>query len=71
MTTEPPAKEFDCIRFVREARARINAALEGKSREEQIHWFETRRPQHPGLAGLFDERVAPKGRRTPAPRADP
>jgi hypothetical protein len=32
-------KPFDCVRFQRQARARINRELAGKTPEEQVRWI--------------------------------
>lgn len=32
-------KPFDCVKFQRQARARINRELAGKTPEEQVRWI--------------------------------
>ena len=32
-------KPFDCVRFQRQVRARINRELAGKTPEEQVRWI--------------------------------
>jgi len=70
VTTENPAKSFDCIRFVREARARIHEETKHMSAEEFVQWLHSRRPTDPKLAALKDRKVAPKGRRAPVRAAN-
>ena len=70
MTTETPAKSFDCIRFVREARARIHEETKHMTAEEFVQWLRTRRPTDPKLAAMKDRSVPPSGRRAPAPPAE-
>lgn len=36
-------KPFDCVKFQREARARIDRELAGMTREEEVRWFEEQR----------------------------
>lgn len=67
----PPKKGFDCIRFVREARARIHEETKHMSSEEFVEWLHSRRPTDPKLAALKDRKVAPKGGRVPIPPSDP
>lgn len=48
----PPTKNFDCIRFVREARARIHEETKHMSAEEFVQWLHSRRPTNPKVAAL-------------------
>ena len=66
-----PAESFDCIRFVREARARIHEETKHMSAEEFVQWLHSRRPTDPELAAMKDRKVTPRGTRTPTPRTDP
>ncbi len=69
---EPPPKNgFDCIRFVREARARIHEETEDMSSEEFVRWLRSRRPTDPRLAALKARKVPPESTRPPAPRSNP
>ena len=54
MTNERPPKKFEAVRFMREARARIDAEIAGLSAEERVRWQEARRPSDPFLAALLD-----------------
>lgn len=63
MRSEAGAKSFDCVKWAREARDRISAEISDMSDEELRRWLETRRPQDPFLAALFDRRMSPKGSR--------
>lgn len=70
MTTESPAERFECIRFVREARARIHEETKHMSAEEFVQWLHSRRPTNPKLAALKDRKIPPNGRPAPAPPGD-
>ena len=70
MTTEPTTEGFSCIRFVREARARIHEETKHMSAEEFVQWLHSRRPTNPKLAALKDRKLAAKGRRLPTPPSD-
>ncbi len=35
----PDEKPFDCVRFMREARARVSRELAGKTPEERVRWI--------------------------------
>lgn len=63
METEPGEKKFDCVKWTREVRDRINEEIADLSGEELREWF-SRRPTDPILARLFDLRKAPEGRKT-------
>ena len=47
MTKETPGERFDCIRFVREARARIHEETKHMTAEEFVQWLRSRRPTNP------------------------
>ena len=66
MQSETGIKSFDCVKWTRETRDRISAEIRDMSDEELRRWLETRRPQDPFLAELFDRTTSPKGSRTPA-----
>ena len=68
MTNERPPKDFDCIRFVREVRARNDEETKDMSWEEYRRWLDSRRPRHPALAAAWDRAKPPAGRRAPATR---
>ena len=63
----PGTRKFDCIRFVREARARIHEETKHMSAEEFTQWLHSRRPTNPKLAALKDRMVPSKGGRAPTP----
>ena len=53
MTEAPRAKrKFDCVKFMREARARIAAETADMTIEEQVEWFNSRRYSDPMLEAL-------------------
>ena len=70
MKTEAVEKTFDCVRWTRKTRDRINAEIRDMSEEELARWFEDQRPADPFLAELFDRRKAPTGSRTSAQATD-
>ncbi len=45
-------KKFDCVRFMRDARARIAAETADMTIEEQVEWFNSRRYSDPRLEAL-------------------
>ena len=61
MKSEPTVKRFDCVKWTREVRDRINEEIADMSGEELQEWF-SRRPTDPVLARLFDRRTVPAGR---------
>ena len=65
MMSEPGEKKFDCVKWTREVRDRINEEIADMSGEELREWF-SQRPKDPILARLFDRRKAPDGRKAPA-----
>lgn len=73
MTTERPAKEFDCVATMRRIRDQISAEMGGLSDEQLSRWLKSRRYTHPlvrRLAGLT-ARSAPPEERPAATRSDP
>ena len=53
MTEGPRAtKKFDCVKFMREARARIAAETAHMTIDEQIEWFNSKRYSDPALEAL-------------------
>ena len=53
MTEDRPAKKkFDCVKFMREARARSAAKTAHMTTDERIEWFNTRRYDDPVLEEL-------------------
>ena len=54
-------KTFDCVKWTREVRDRINEEIADMSGEELRDWL-SQRPTDPVLARLFDRRKAPEGR---------
>ena len=65
--SEAPLRRFDCIRFVREVRARNDEETKDMSWGEYRRWLDSRRPTRPALAAAWDRKVPPKGRRAPTP----
>ena len=45
-------KKFDCVKFMRKARARISAETADMTMEERITWFNSRRYSDPALEEL-------------------
>lgn len=52
MTNDTATERFDCIRFVREVRARIAAETAGMSPAERIQYYRTYRYEDPVLERL-------------------
>ena len=53
MTEEPRRKKnFDCVEFMRQARARITAETADMTADERIAWFNSRRYSDPVLEAL-------------------
>ena len=48
----PTKKKFDCVKFMREARARSAAKTAHMTTDERIEWFNTRRYDDPVLEEL-------------------
>ena len=51
----PPIKGFDCVQFMREARARIDAETEGMTNEEFRNWLDSRPYEDPRLQEMADQ----------------
>ena len=45
----PTKKRFDCVKFMREARARIDAETAHMTIDEQVKWFNSKRYADPAL----------------------
>lgn len=45
----PPIEGFDCVKFMRDARARIDAETEGMTYEELRNWLDSRHYKDPWL----------------------
>ena len=45
----PTKKRFDCVKFMREARARIDAETAHMTIDEQVEWFNSKRYADPAL----------------------
>ena len=52
MTEPPKKKKFDCVRFMREARARSVAETAHMTMDERIEWFNSKRYSDPVLEEL-------------------
>ena len=53
MTEEPrKKKKFDCVEFMRRARARITAETADMTADERIEWFNSRRYSDPVLEAM-------------------
>ncbi len=53
MTDDTRKKEkFDCVDFMRKARARITAETAGMTAEETVEWFNSRRYSDPVLEAM-------------------
>ena len=65
MKSEASAKRFDCVKWTRETRDRINAKIRDMSHEEMRRYY-NRRPTNPILAEFFDRMQAPETLRASA-----
>ncbi|MDE2999950.1 MAG: hypothetical protein OXU79_12810 [Gemmatimonadota bacterium] len=45
-------KKFDCVEFMRQARARITAETANMTAEERVEWFNSRRYSDPVLEAM-------------------
>ena len=63
MKSEVGEKAFDCVKWTRSTRDRINAEIRNMSHEELQRWLDAQRPTDPFLAELFDRREAPEAGR--------
>lgn len=45
-------KKFDCVKFMRQARARITAEIAGMTAEETVEWFNSKRYSDPALEAM-------------------
>ena len=45
-------KKFDCVEFMRKARARITAETAGMTAEETVEWFNSKRYSDPVLEAM-------------------
>ena len=45
-------KKFDCVKFMREARARVTAETTDMTIEERIEWFNSKQYSDPALEEL-------------------
>ena len=52
MRSETREKSFDCVRFMREARAQIGEEIKDMSWPELRQWLDSQRPTDPRLAAL-------------------
>ena len=53
--TPQPIQGFDCVRFMRDARARIDAETEGMANEEFRNWLDSRQYEDPWLQEMADQ----------------
>lgn len=68
-TEAPTTKAFDCVRFMREARAQIDEEIKDLSWPELRQWLDSQRPTDSHLAALWDEAKPPAGRKAPRSRS--
>jgi len=61
MMGEAPPRGFDCLRFVREVRARNDRETRDMSWEVFRQWLDSRRPTDRGLAAAGDRAKPPRG----------
>ena len=52
MTDDVPARSFDCVAFMREARSRLSEKMNSMSSEEFRHWMRRSEYSDPRLAKL-------------------
>ena len=45
-------KKFDCVEFMRQARARVTAEIADMTADERIEWFNSRRYSDPVLEAM-------------------
>lgn len=57
-----PIKGFDCVKFMRDARARIDAETEGMPNEEFQNWLDSRQYEDPWLQEMADRARAQRKR---------
>lgn len=57
----PPIKGFDCVQFMRDARARLDAQTQGMAIAEEQKWRKARRLEDPWLRKILErDRTNPK-----------
>ena len=71
MRSETREKSFDCVRFMREARAQIGEEIKDMSWPELRRWLDSQRPTDPRLAALWDRAKPPAGRKGARDEATP
>ena len=52
MTKASAESQFDCVGFMREARARIDAATSGMTDQERLNWYRSREYADPWFAKM-------------------
>ena len=52
MATRDKTKRFDCVRFMREARAQISREITGLDHDQLVQWFSSQEYSDPALARL-------------------
>ena len=55
MTNETRQKSFDCVRFIRKARTRINAATASMTDKERADWYKSKEYIDPWLAKMVEQ----------------
>ena len=61
----PTKKKFDCVKFMREARARIDSETAHMTPDERVEWFNSKRYDDPALEALAARlRLSTQGRAT-------
>lgn len=53
--TPQPIQGFDCVQFMRDARARIDAETEGMTNGEFRNWLDSRQYEDPWLQEMADQ----------------
>jgi len=56
VTSDDTPKRFDCVKFMREARARIDAEIKDMTHEELQTWLDAGPRQYPLWKGMRDSR---------------
>ena len=62
MTGAATEQSFDCVKFMRDARARIDAETKGMTNEEFRNWLDSRQYEDPWLQEMADRARAQRNR---------
>ena len=62
----PPIEGFDCVQFMRDARARIDSETEGMTNEEFRNWLDSKQYEDPWLREMAERARAQRREDTAA-----